>query len=1462
MDLDDRLELRVVSARDLPEVEGGDCNPFVVVRCGNEAEQTHVVNSSQNPEWTSQRMIFLDVAENDIDHAVLSIYHKSLGGGADVPLGQAVCYLRTVVLSPGIEQDDRIELGPMPGQTQECKGSLRIELSYFVGDNDLLDDNDSDDEDVGARPNMLVGVMHRAKMLRSTVDAYCAIQCDGKKARSPVVRRTTGPLFDHAFKIPVSDGTKDVLLKLKDKGVLSTKLIGECSVPMVEVAAHGAVGLQRWFRLVGAGGSVGGEERGQVEVSMAWVYDRKYARSAARLLASASDLLLSATNVFARKVQEPKQDDVEAPQGEDAWMLEESEDMVPLKLTSKEQEEVNERREAGAMMADRAVDELNQKLEERLEPGDYQVQVHVIECRDLKAEDLNGLSDPYARVKVLDRVRKTRVIKKCTSCVFDEVLYFNFRDMKPNKIAEACIDVSILDYDTIGAHALIGVTSFTCGHVHQQEGHEIYRKWCGVVDNKNADDNGYQGYVKVSVTVLGPGDEQKAHDVDREYQEEIDREMESGDAGGMGVQGPQDIVDRLVFLVVYVWEAEDLPQMDASGFFSPGGIEAYVRCEFCGVHCRTSSVSVSGKGNLSPDFREELWLPVTEPTDAATITVGLWDYNSWSRDRAVAHLHLPYAEIKRDSRRVKLPTFGLIPTAKYVGPRPRWQNLYGAPLGIQGKRGALQNRFGDEASTYRGRVLLSCEILERPPRGAKTIAHVRSFRHRALPGLKPSRVKYHLRCLAVLGSEIPAFRSPSVIKAGILQMRLVVSIGRHQLMFGFKKNERGLVEFHELQQLKNIELPVLLDELPDVCIYLQRGPPKVMTVCYARVPAAALLKEQFRGDPRWIPLIPDKCRTKRMGGVDLENNPGAVLLKLGLGLSEDAICPEFAWNEQVLLKAATLKKPFAVRVYVYQARHLPASDENGLLDPYVKVRFCGSKQKTKKHEMTTSPLFYETLQFSEELPEDPLYGPDVVLQVWDADAMGTNTHMALLRMPLYELEELSSEAARPPEPTWRALQDTSGEPCGGELLCCGARIRKHSIKEKTSRPEPIVPPLRQAWIEVTVLGVRQLKTYNLQTPSSPYVRVAVPGPGDGGGEFRTLSSSKPNARNANFIYRRVMSVELPEQARFGPQLDLRVYNAGVLSDTLLGATSVDLSHKLPWNPHEYVAPQSELFDDAEQRARGAETEKKKAHEALLLEAQEEGEDAFADNDAVEVSFGANEDHDEDESSDGESIEHHELERREGVVVTDDHRDVGTSAFDTLVECSLPEIREDVFFKEEQLRIAEEIQHENEENEQSQGLLGMLGARFAAATETGLDQDVEYKLSELPITFPSQWAAADYLQGREWWVKDGGLELEKYLKTRPFETYPVYRGKRHPNTAKSTLREVGHVKAIIRVLDEDPQFENEPFFPMVRFVLCLSRHHYIHTGSAAAAGLCYTRVLHSRREPAARRWFHLRSVYQS
>lgn len=44
-DLADRLEVKVIAARDLVEAEGGECNPFAVVKCNMELEQTMVKKS-------------------------------------------------------------------------------------------------------------------------------------------------------------------------------------------------------------------------------------------------------------------------------------------------------------------------------------------------------------------------------------------------------------------------------------------------------------------------------------------------------------------------------------------------------------------------------------------------------------------------------------------------------------------------------------------------------------------------------------------------------------------------------------------------------------------------------------------------------------------------------------------------------------------------------------------------------------------------------------------------------------------------------------------------------------------------------------------------------------------------------------------------------------------------------------------------------------------------------------------------------------------------------------------------------------------------------------------------------------------------------------------------------------------------------------------------------------------------
>ena len=173
-----------------------------------------------------------------------------------------------------------------------------------------------------------------------------------------------------------------------------------------------------------------------------------------------------------------------------------------------------------------------------------------------------------------------------------------------------------------------------------------------------------------------------------------------------------------------------------ANLFSNTRIEAYVRVNFCGSQAITSVVCVRGRARLAPEFNEELWLPVTEPTETRRISVGLWNYSSHTRDRPIAHLYFDLDDIERSSKYISGSFLGggLLEQNNYMGPRPRWYNLYGAPIRIQGKRGALQNRYGNEASTYRGRLLLSMELLARPPNEQrhKSMAPV-SYTHLTLP---------------------------------------------------------------------------------------------------------------------------------------------------------------------------------------------------------------------------------------------------------------------------------------------------------------------------------------------------------------------------------------------------------------------------------------------------------------------------------------------------------------------------------------------------------------------------------------------------------------------------------------------------------------------------------------------------------------------------------------------------------
>ena len=59
-------------------------------------------------------------------------------------------------------------------------------------------------------------------------------------------------------------------------------------------------------------------------------------------------------------------------------------------------------------------------------------------------------------------------------------------------------------------------TDFQAVYFDKSGKHELYRKWVALVDTMDAGDVGVQGYLLMSISIVGPGDKVVYHDLGKE----------------------------------------------------------------------------------------------------------------------------------------------------------------------------------------------------------------------------------------------------------------------------------------------------------------------------------------------------------------------------------------------------------------------------------------------------------------------------------------------------------------------------------------------------------------------------------------------------------------------------------------------------------------------------------------------------------------------------------------------------------------------------------------------------------------------------------------------------------------------------------------------------------------------------------------------------------------------------------
>ena len=150
--------------------------------------------------------------------------------------------------------------------------------------------------------------------------------------------------------------------------------------------------------------------------------------------------------------------------------------------------------------------------------GGYQLRVHVMEARDLVPKDASGTSDPLVEVHCFGQRRFTSV-KSSNNCpIWGEYLVIEADSLSSDALGAAQIEVRVCDADTGLRAELIGRYAIDALNLYYMDQHEIYQQWVALSapqTSRPQGRGGVQGYLKLSMVLLGPGDKVAAHDAPR-----------------------------------------------------------------------------------------------------------------------------------------------------------------------------------------------------------------------------------------------------------------------------------------------------------------------------------------------------------------------------------------------------------------------------------------------------------------------------------------------------------------------------------------------------------------------------------------------------------------------------------------------------------------------------------------------------------------------------------------------------------------------------------------------------------------------------------------------------------------------------------------------------------------------------------------------------------------------------------
>nr|XP_054488472.1 LOW QUALITY PROTEIN: dysferlin [Agelaius phoeniceus] len=295
---------------------------------------------------------------------------------------------------------------------------------------------------------------------------------------------------------------------------------------------------------------------------------------------------------------------------------------------------------------------------------------------------------------------------------------------------------------------------------------------------------------------------------------------------------------------------------------------------------------------------------------------------------------------------------------------------------------------------------------------------------------------------------------------------------------------------------------------------------------------------------------------------------------------------------------------FHLRCYLYQARDLIAMDKDSFSDPYAIVSFLHQSQKTVVEKNTLNPTWDQTLIFYEieifgnaqDVAESP---PNILVEIYDHDTYGADEFMGrCICRPSLE---------RSPRLSWHPVLKSGRNV--GELLAAFELIQREKpavhhipgfevipdssfLDESADSDLPYPPPqrepnvymvpqgikpvLQRTAIEVLAWGLRNLKSFQLASVTSPSLLVEC------GGQRVQSGVIKNVKKNPNFdVCVLFMEVRLPKESLYSPPIILKIIdNRPFGRRPVVGQCTIRSLQEFYWDPSQQDtgAPQEQPDD--------------------------------------------------------------------------------------------------------------------------------------------------------------------------------------------------------------------------------------------------------------------------------------------